>query len=92
MTSKLIDSADAMGIAIMLIKSLAETEQWDGWIAWVKRRIDEFPEAENAVISDISNIVIGTIENESDDDTTKIRKIRKTLADYYRNLDENKNG
>lgn len=88
MVRKLIDSADAMGIAIILIKSLAETGQWDGWIAWAKRRIDELPEAENAVISDISNIVVGTIENDSDDDATKIDKIKKILVDYYRSSND----
>ena len=92
MLTKLIDIDGALNVAEMIIMRLTDQSQWKRLSDLAKRELDAIPEAENAVISDISNIVVGTIENESDDDTTKIRKIRKTLADYYRNLDENKNG
>jgi hypothetical protein len=84
MTRKLIDSADALNIIIALIRYLSKSTEWSKWISWAKRRIDELPETENAVISDISNIVVGTIENDSDDDATKINKIKEVLIDYYR--------
>lgn len=84
MTSKLIDSADALNIIMALVRYLSKPTEWDERIAWAKRRIDELPETENAVISDISNIVVGTIENDSDDDATKINKIKEVLIDYYR--------
>ena len=92
MLTKLIDIDDALNVVEMIIMRLTDQSQWKRLSDLARRKLDAIPEAENAVLSDISNIVVGTIENESDDDTTKIRKIRKTLADYYRNLDENKNG
>jgi len=92
MLTKLIDIDDALNVAEMIIMRLADQSQWKRLSDLARRELDAIPEAENAVISDISNIVVGTIENDNEDDATKIRKIRKILADYYRNLDENKNG
>ena len=92
MLTKLIDIDDALNVVEMIIMRLADQSQWKILSDLARRELDAIPEAENAVISDISNIVVGTIENDNEDDATKIRKIRKTLADYYRNLDENKNG
>ena len=92
MLTKLIDIDDALNVAEMIIMRLTDQSQWKRLSDLARRELDAIPEAENAVISDISNIVVGTIENDNEDDATKIRKIRKTLADYYRNLDENKNG
>lgn len=83
MIRKLIDNTDALNIIMILIRYLLKPTEWDEWIAWAKKRIDELPETENAVISNISNIVVGTIENDSDDDTTKINKIKEVLIDYY---------
>lgn len=90
--TKLIDIDDALNVAEMIIMRLTDQSQWKRLSDLARMELDAIPEAENAVISDISNIVVGTIENDNEDDATKIRKIRKTLADYYRNLDENKNG
>ena len=83
MLTKLIDIDDALNVVEMIIMRLADQSQWKILSDLARRELDAIPEAENAVISDISNIVVGTIENESDDDTVKIKKIRGVLENYY---------
>lgn len=83
MLTKLIDIDDALNVAEMIIMRLTDQSQWKRLSDLARRELDAIPEAENAVISDISNIVVGTIENESDDDAVKIKKIRGVLENYY---------
>lgn len=83
MLTKLIDVDDALNVVEMIIMRLTDQSQWKRLSDLARRELDAIPESENAVISDISNIVVGTIENENDDDTVKIKKICGVLENYY---------